>query len=68
MADLPPRPAPVAARPAASAVPTGFAAGLPFGRTLAAPTGADAMLAAVATDLHVHTGLDAGVRIYPLAV
>jgi Asp-tRNA(Asn)/Glu-tRNA(Gln) amidotransferase A subunit family amidase len=52
---------------AAVAVPAGFAAGLPFGLTLAAPAGADGVLACVAAEFHAHTGLDAGAGVHPLA-
>jgi allophanate hydrolase len=52
---------------AAVAVPAGFAAGLPFGVTLAGPAGSDAALCALAADLHARAGLPVGAGRHPLA-
>jgi allophanate hydrolase/aspartyl-tRNA(Asn)/glutamyl-tRNA(Gln) amidotransferase subunit A len=52
---------------AAVAVPAGFAAGLPFGVSLAAPAGTDGMLASIASHLHARTDLDVGATVHPLA-
>lgn len=52
---------------AAVAVPAGFAAGLPFGVTLAGPAGSDQALCALAADLHARAGLPVGAGKHPLA-
>nr|MDT0664931.1 hypothetical protein [Micromonospora sp. DSM 115978] len=49
------------------AVPTGFAAGLPFGVTLIGPAGTDGLLADLAEDVHRRSGLPVGVGAHWLA-